>query len=50
MIPRHLIIGFAILLAAALGLSLYAWHMRKSVAAPLPAAAVDTRPLAPPVS
>jgi Sporulation and spore germination len=50
MIPRHLIIGFAILLAVALGLSLYAWHMRKSVAAPPPAAAVDTRPLAPPVS
>ena len=50
MIPRHLIIGFAILLAAALGLSLYAWHMRKSVAAPLHTAAVDTRPLAPPVS
>jgi hypothetical protein len=50
MIPRHLIIGFAVLLAAALGLSLFAWHMRKSVAAPPPAAAVDTRPLAPPVS
>lgn len=49
MIPRHLIIGFAILLAAALGLSLYALHIRKNAAAP-PAAAVDTRPLAPPVS
>jgi hypothetical protein len=49
MIPRHLIIGFAILLAAALGLSLYALHMRKNAAAP-PPAAIDTRPLAPPVS
>lgn len=49
MIPRHLIIGFSILLAAALGLSLYAWHMRKNAVVP-PAAAVDTRPLAPPVS
>jgi hypothetical protein len=49
-IPRHLIIGFAVLLAAALGLSLVAWHLRKNAAAPPPAAAVDTRPLAPPVS
>jgi len=48
-IPRHLIIGFAILLAAALGLSVYAWHMRKTAIAP-PPAAVDTRPLAPPVA
>jgi len=49
MIPRHLVIGFSILLAAVLGLSLYAWHMRKSAAAPA-AAAIDTRSLAPPVS
>lgn len=49
MIPRHLVIGFAVLLAAALGLSVYAWHMRKTAAAQ-PAAAVDTRPLAPPVT
>ncbi len=49
LIPRHLMIAFAILLAAALGLSLYAWHMRKNAAAQ-PVAAVDTRPLAPPVS
>ena len=48
-IPRHLIIGFAILLAATLGLSVYAWHMRKSAVAQ-PTAAVDTRPLAPPVT
>src|ERR1700758_2446344 len=50
MIPRHLIIGFAVLLAAAVGLSLFAWHLRKNAAAPPPTAAVDTRPLAPPVS
>ena len=49
MIPRHLVIGFAVLLAAALGLSIYAWHMRKTAAAQ-PAVAVDTRPLAPPVT
>lgn len=49
MIPRHLIIAFSILLGAALGLSLYALHMRKSAAAP-PVAAVDKRPLAPPVT
>jgi spore germination protein GerM len=49
MIPRHLVIGFAILLAAALGLSIYAWHIRKA-AVTQPAAAVDTRPLAPPVA
>jgi hypothetical protein len=49
LIPRHLIIAFSILLVAALGLSLYAWHMRKNAAAP-PAPVVDTRPLAPPVA
>ena len=49
MIPRHLVIGFAVLLAAALGLSIYAWHMHKTVAAQ-PTTGVDTRPLAPPVT
>jgi hypothetical protein len=48
-IPRHLFIGFAILLAATLSLSVYAWHMHKTAVAP-PAVAVDTRPLAPPVA
>jgi len=48
-IPRHLLIGLAILLAATLGLSVYAWHMHKTAVAPQ-AAAVDTRPLAPPVA
>jgi len=49
LIPRHLIIAFSILLAAALGLSVYALHMRKSASAP-PVAAIDTRPLAPPIT
>jgi len=49
MIPRHLQIALAVLLAAALGLSIYAWHMRKTVAA-TPVALIDTRPLAPPVT
>ncbi|MGE5055176.1 MAG: GerMN domain-containing protein [Acidobacteriota bacterium] len=49
MIPRHLQIALAVLLAAALGLSIYAWHVRKTVAA-TPVAPVDTRPLAPPVT
>lgn len=49
MIPRHLVIAFAVLLAAALGLSIYAWHMHKTAAAQ-PAPTVDTRPLAPPVT
>lgn len=49
MIPRHLVIGFAVLLAAVLGLTVYALHMRKTAAAP-PTAAVDTRPLVPPVT
>ena len=48
MIPRHLLIGMAVLLLAAVGLSTYAWHMRKTASAP--AATVDTRPLAPPVA
>lgn len=48
MIPRHLVIAMAVLLVAALGLSIYAWHVRKTVAAPVVAS--DTRPLAPPVA
>ncbi len=47
MIPRQLLIAMAVLLVAVLGLSVYAWHMRKS-AASAPLASVDTRPLAPP--
>jgi hypothetical protein len=49
MIPRHLLIAMTVLLVAALGLSLYAWHMRKTVAA-TPVLSTDTRPLAPPVA
>jgi len=49
MIPRHLVIAVAVLLVAVLGLSVYAWHVRKTVAS-VPAASTDTRPLAPPVA
>jgi Sporulation and spore germination len=49
MIPRHLLIGVAVLLVAATGMSIYAWHMRKTVAGN-PVTAADTRPLAPPVA
>jgi hypothetical protein len=49
MIPRHLLIAMVVLLIAALGLSLYALHMRRTAAAP-PVASTDTRPLAPPVA
>jgi hypothetical protein len=50
MIPRHLVIGLAVLLAAALGMSFFAWHMRKAVVASTPVTVEDTRPLAPPVA
>lgn len=49
MIPRHLQIAIAVLVVAALGLSIYGWHVRKTVAV-APVTAVDTRPLAPPVT
>jgi hypothetical protein len=49
MIPRHFMIAMAVLLVAALGLGIYAWHMRKTVTA-TPVASTDTRPLAPPVA
>lgn len=49
MIPRQLGIATAVLLAAALGLGIYTWNMRKTVTA-TPVAAVDTRPLAPPIT
>jgi len=49
MIPRHLQIAMAVLLAGVLGLSVYALHMRRTAAA-TPAAAQDTRPLAPPIA
>jgi Sporulation and spore germination len=46
MIPRHLLIMMSVLIAAALGMSLYAWHMRKAVGA-TSSATPDTRPLVP---
>lgn len=46
MIPRHLIIGIAILLVAVLGMSMYAWHMRGHVAT-IAGPSADTRPLVP---
>ncbi len=49
MIPRHLVIALSVLLVAALGLGMYAWHMR-STAAATPIASIDTRPLAPPIA
>lgn len=49
MIPRHLQIAMAVLLAAALALTIYVWRMRKAVVSN-PITAVDTRPLAPPVT
>ena len=49
MILRHFIIAMAVLLIAVLGLTGYAWHMRKT-AASTPVASTDTRPLAPPVA
>ena len=50
MIPRHLIIAMAVLIAAVLGLTVYALHMRKTVTATTTAPTTDTRPLAPPVA
>jgi len=47
-IPRHLIIGISVLLAAVLGMSIYLLHIRKTVAAISPTVHTDTRPLAPP--
>jgi hypothetical protein len=49
MIPRHLLIAMAVLLVAVLGLSIYALHMRRTVAS-TPVASTDTRPLGPPIA
>lgn len=48
-IPRQFLITFAVMLLAAIGLTVYAWRMRKAVTTE-PAVAADTRPLAPPIS
>ena len=49
MIPRHFFIALSVLLAAVLGMGIYAWHMRGRAAA-TPVASVDTRPVIPPVA
>jgi len=49
MIPRHFYIAASVMLAAVLGMSLYAWHMRARVVA-TPVAAADTQPMVAPVS
>jgi hypothetical protein len=49
MIPRHLLIGVAVLLAITLGMSFYVWRMRGRVDRS-EAAVANTQPVAPPVS
>jgi Sporulation and spore germination len=48
-IPRHFIIALALLVAAVLGMSIYAWHMRGRAAA-TPVASADTRPVVAPIA
>jgi hypothetical protein len=49
MIPRHFLIALSVLLAAVLGMSIYAWQMRGRAAA-TPAASVDSGPVVAPVA
>jgi hypothetical protein len=49
MIPRYFYIAVSILLAAALGMSVYVWRMRGRAAA-TPVISTDTRPVVPPVA
>jgi hypothetical protein len=49
MIPRHLILGVAVLMAITLGMSLYVWRMRSRVDRS-EFSATNTQPVAPPVS
>jgi hypothetical protein len=49
MIPRHFYIAASVMFAAALGMSIYAWHMRGRAAA-TPVASADTRPMVAPVA
>jgi hypothetical protein len=49
MIPRHFYIAASVMLAAVLGMSIYAWRMRGRVAA-TPATSSDARPVVAPVS
>jgi spore germination protein GerM len=48
-IPRHFVIALSLLLAAVLGMSIYAWHMRGRAAA-TPVVSTDTRPVVAPVA
>jgi hypothetical protein len=48
-IPRQILIAISFLLAAILGMSIYLWRMRRTVAA-IPVSSTDTRPVAPPVA
>ena len=49
MIPRHLLIGIVILLAATLGMSVYVWRIRSRVHR-TEVSASNTQPVAPPVT
>ena len=49
MIPRHLMIGMAVMIAAAMGLGVYAWHIRSGVGA-RESLSTSSQPVAPPVS
>ena len=49
MIPRHLMIGVAVMLLAVLLMVIYVWQMRSRIA-DIQAAATDTRPVAPPAA
>jgi hypothetical protein len=49
MIPRHFFIAVSVMLAAVLGMSIYAWHMRGRAAA-TPGGSIDTRPVVAPVA
>jgi Sporulation and spore germination len=49
LIPRHFYIAVCVMLAAVLGMSLFAWHMRGRAAA-TPIASSDTRPVVAPVA
>ena len=47
MIPRHLIIGVAVMLAVVLGIAVFLWRMKGRVVG-APASVTDARPVAPP--
>jgi hypothetical protein len=47
MIPRHLIIGVAVMLAVVLGIGVFLWRMRGHVVS-APTSVTDARPVAPP--